>query len=166
MADAFLGDEQIVFACRPHPIIFSRAALFALVAAFIRDRWSIDRPVGWLLDLVVFLLFARLFFQVASWVRTQYMLTTRRIGVRDGLLSRRERDALVRKVTDIRIEQGLVEQLLGCGTLIVESGGGRDKLVLRGMPYLQKTRDRLVTVVKNAELGRGDGWAPDTRPGA
>jgi uncharacterized membrane protein YdbT with pleckstrin-like domain len=165
MAETSLGDEQIVFARRPHPIIFSRAALVALVAALINYRLSIP-VVGRLLDLVVFLLFARLFFQGASWARTQYVLTTRRIGVRDGLVSRRERDVLVQKVTDVRIKQGLVEQMLGCGTLIVESAGGRDKLVLRGMPYLQQARDQLVTVVKNAELNRGDGWPPDTRPGA
>ena len=71
------------------------------------------------------------------WLTTTYALTTQRLITREGVLSRRGRDMPLRRVNDVAFSHGVVERLLGCGTLIVESGGERGQLVLRDVPHVE-----------------------------
>jgi len=52
---------------------------------------------------------------------SSYVLTKERINVRKGLLSVREEEILLYRVLDISFRQGILERLLGLGTLMLYS---------------------------------------------
>lgn len=63
---------------------------------------------------------------------TKYLLTTRRIVVKKGLLSVRIATALYNKITHIEVEQGFMDRVfLNHGTVIINTAGSnKDELVL------------------------------------
>lgn len=64
------------------------------------------------------------------WLTASYTLTNRRLISRSGVFTRSGRDIPLQRVTDVRYERGLLDSLLGCGTLVVSdaSEGGRSVL--------------------------------------
>lgn len=58
---------------------------------------------------------------VIRWRTTHFVVTTRRILVREGLFTRRGMDIPMSRVNGVEFRQSLFERLLGVGTLLVES---------------------------------------------
>ena len=57
-----------------------------------------------------------------------YELTTKRMRLRDGILTRNGRDIPLSRVTDVSFRKGVLDRMLGCGTLLVESAGEHGEL--------------------------------------
>jgi uncharacterized membrane protein YdbT with pleckstrin-like domain len=89
---------------------------------------------------------------------TTYVATTRSIGLRRVFLTRRERSIRLQKVNDIRLSQGLIQRLLHCGDLIVESSGEVDQLVLRYVPYVRELHETLTRLIKKEEDRGSSPW--------
>ena len=51
------------------------------------------------------------------WQTTTYELTTRRLRLREGILSRSGRDFPLIRISDVSFSHGLIDRLLGCGRL-------------------------------------------------
>lgn len=116
-----------------------------------------------------------------DWMSTRYVVTSRRLIMRSGVLTRDGRDLPLARVTDVSYRQGsLLERLLGCGTLVVElaglpSGQRGQQLVLAGLPRVegaQRDLHRLVVetsavragpVVRTGPRHDGRGGAPTRR---
>jgi uncharacterized membrane protein YdbT with pleckstrin-like domain len=64
------------------------------------------------------------------WRTTSYELTSRRLRLRAGIVTRRGRDFPLSKISDVSFAQGLLDRVLGCGRLVVESPGERGQLIL------------------------------------
>lgn len=62
----------------------------------------------------------------------RYLLTTRRVIIKNGILTVRLTSALYDKITHIEVDQGLVERLImGHGTIIINTAGGsKDEIKL------------------------------------
>jgi uncharacterized membrane protein YdbT with pleckstrin-like domain len=58
---------------------------------------------------------------VIRWRTTHFVVTSRRILVREGLFSRRGMDIPMSRINSVEFRQSLFERLLGVGTLVVES---------------------------------------------
>ncbi len=83
------------------------------------------------------------------WLTTHYVVTTRRVAVREGALARSGRDIPLSRVNDVTFDHSLVERLFRSGTLTIESAGERGQVVLRDVPAVeevQRTVYRLVEV--------------------
>jgi uncharacterized membrane protein YdbT with pleckstrin-like domain len=66
------------------------------------------------------------------WRGTHYVFTNKQVLLRTGVLRREERGIPLNKVNNVRTTQGLLDRVLRCGTLIVESAGevhGQSELV-------------------------------------
>jgi uncharacterized membrane protein YdbT with pleckstrin-like domain len=59
----------------------------------------------------------------ARWRTTTYELTTRRFRLRYGILSRTGRDFPLIRISDFSFSHGLIDRMLGCGRLVIESPG-------------------------------------------
>ena len=55
------------------------------------------------------------------WRTTHFVVTTRRVLMRTGLITRRGVDIPIRRINSVEFRQNLLERMLGCGTLVVES---------------------------------------------
>lgn len=85
------------------------------------------------------------------WRTTSYELTTRRLRLRAGIISRRGRDFPLMRISDVSFGQGLLDRLLGCGRLIVESPGEHGQLVLTEIPRVQHVQSRLFQLVEDEQ---------------
>ena len=70
----------------------------------------------------------------ARWATTNIVLTTDRLILRAGVLSKSGREIPLERINDISFHQHLFERLLGTGDLTVESAGERGQETLRRVP--------------------------------
>lgn len=85
------------------------------------------------------------------WWTTSYELTNRRLRLRAGILTRRGRDFPLARISDVSFAQGLLDRMLGCGRLIVESPGEHGQLVLTEIPQVQRVQATLFQLVENEQ---------------
>lgn len=95
---------------------------------------------------------------VLRWRTTSYELTSRRLRLREGILSRSGRDFPLIRINDVSFSHDLIDRLLGCGKLIVESAGEHGQLVLTEIPQVEKVQATLFQLVEDeqARLARDE----------
>lgn len=79
---------------------------------------------------------------VIRWRTTHFVVTTRRVLVREGLLSRRGLDIPLARITSVQFRNSIVERLLGVGTLVIESASD-EPLELRDIPGVEQVHTLL-----------------------
>jgi uncharacterized membrane protein YdbT with pleckstrin-like domain len=92
------------------------------------------------------------------WRTTTYELTNRRLRLRQGILSRTGRDFPLIRISDVSFSHGLLDRLLRCGKLVVESAGEHGQLVLTEIPEVEKVQATLFQLVEDEQerLARED----------
>lgn len=95
------------------------------------------------------------------WVTRHYVVTTRRIVLREGVLARNGRDVPLSRVNDVTFSHTLLERFFRSGTLVVESAGERGQVVLTDVPRVEKVQRTLYDLVAEAE--RQSGWPEQAR---
>jgi DNA-binding response OmpR family regulator len=101
---------------------------------------------------------------VLVWRTTRYELTTKRLRLRTGIIARNGRDIPLSRVTDVSFRKSLLDQILGCGTLVVESAGEHGEITLTEIPHVERVSATLFQLVEDERLraaqipqaGRGD----------
>ena len=90
------------------------------------------------------------------WRTTTYELTNRRLRLRRGLVTRTGRDFPLLRISDVSFSHGLIDRLLGCGKLIVESPGEHGQLVLSEIPRVQQVQATLFQLVEDEQRRLGE----------
>jgi uncharacterized membrane protein YdbT with pleckstrin-like domain len=85
------------------------------------------------------------------WWTTIYELTNRRLRLRAGVLSRTGRDFPLSRISDVSFVQGLLDRMLGCGRLIVESPGEHGQLILSEIPHVQQVQATMFQLVEDEQ---------------
>jgi membrane protein YdbS with pleckstrin-like domain len=167
--------ERSVLLLHPHWKILLRPTLILLLVAIVAAVLLVMIPQGSYAASgriavgVVAVVVAVAFFGIPflRWQTTTYELTTRRLRLRKGILSRSGRDFPLIRISDVSFEQGPIDRLLGCGQLIVESAGEHGQLVLTEIPQVEKVQALLFQLVEDehVRLAREDSssWPPRTR---
>jgi uncharacterized membrane protein YdbT with pleckstrin-like domain len=127
--DLLVEDEQVVVHRHPHwkmlvvPVIV--LLLVVGVASFLAavvsaQTWA---PWAWLGLAAAGLALVGRFtvYPVVRWRTTHFVVTDRRVLVREGVLTRQGMDIPLRRISSVQFRQGLLERMLGAGTLVVES---------------------------------------------
>lgn len=127
--------------------VIALLALLLLVSA-VRDSAPARIALA-VVTLVVVLTWVAL--PLLRWRTTSYELTNRRLRLRAGIVSRTGRDFPLSKISDVSFQQGLLDRLLGCGRLVVESPGERGQLVLTEIPHVQDVQATLFQLVENEQ---------------
>jgi len=91
------------------------------------------------------------------WRSTHFVVTTRRVMVREGVLTRSGIDIPLRRVNSVQFRHTLVERILGCGTLIVESASD-EPLEFDDIPGVERVYAVLYRQVNPASPDREAGW--------
>lgn len=112
----------------------------------------------------VVLLMWWLMYPVLVWRTTVYELTTRRMRLRNGILTRNGRDIPLSRITDVSFRKGILDQLLGSGTLVVESAGEHGELALTEIPHVEQVSALLFQLVED-ERRRDDRLGPPDQNG-
>ena len=88
---------------------------------------------------------------VLRWRTTTYELTTRRLRVRSGIVTRRGRDIPLARINDVSFEKGLLDRLFGSGRLVVESAGEHGQILLNDIPRVEFTQATLFRLVEEEQ---------------
>jgi membrane protein YdbS with pleckstrin-like domain len=83
----------------------------------------VPKYIELLFALIAFLGFLWLLIRWVKWVRTVYAVTTSRVIIQRGILSRDFDEIPVNKVRAVEVHQGILQRLLGYGTVRVTSEG-------------------------------------------
>ena len=89
---------------------------------------------------------------VLRWKTTTYELTTGRLRVREGIVTRRGRDIPLARITDVSFTRSLLDRLLGAGRLIVESPGEHGETVLPEIPHVERISALMFQLVEDERL--------------
>jgi uncharacterized membrane protein YdbT with pleckstrin-like domain len=73
-----------------------------------------------------------------AWLTTTYTVTNRRIITRTGIFSRRGHDIPIPRISDVAYEHGLIDRVLGCGTLVVSDASERGTVRLPDIPQVEQ----------------------------
>ncbi len=153
--DALAEGEQRVLLLHPHwkmllwpclLLVLVAAAALALLIVIPDGRFATAERAAVGLAAAVALI-TWFIIPYLRWRTTTYELTTRRLRLRRGILSRSGRDFPLTRISDVSFSHGPVDRLLGCGRLVVESPGEHGQLVLTEIPrvaYVQSTLFQLV----------------------
>jgi len=99
--------------------------------------------------------------KLVSWRTTNFVVTTSRLIVRTGVISKQGLEIPLDRVTNISYSQTLVERILGSGDLVVESAGesGQQRFTDVAKPqHLQNTIYRQAELAERANHENvGDG---------
>jgi uncharacterized membrane protein YdbT with pleckstrin-like domain len=151
--------ERTVLILHPHWKTVLRPALIVVVLAVATAAALIFIPSGRyaapakIAVGAVALLLALIwtFIPFLRWRTTSYQLTTRRLRLREGILSRNGRDFPLIRISDVSFSHGLIDRLLGCGKLVVESAGEHGQLLLSEIPHVERVQAMLFQLVEDEQ---------------
>jgi uncharacterized membrane protein YdbT with pleckstrin-like domain len=86
---------------------------------------------------------------VFRWLTTRYVVTNRRVLMRNGVLSRSGRDVPLTRINDVSFQRSIMERLFGSGTLIIESAGDRGQVVLKDVPRVEGVQRVIYQLVED-----------------
>jgi uncharacterized membrane protein YdbT with pleckstrin-like domain len=152
-------DEQLVLRLHPHWKTLIRPALVAagvvavaLVAEVLIPSGSAAAAERLIVAAIAILgLMLWLMVPVLRWRTTTYELTTRRLRMRDGIVTRHGRDIPLARINDISFEKGLLDRLFGSGRLVVESAGEHGQIVLTDIPQVEATQATLYRLTEDEQ---------------
>jgi uncharacterized membrane protein YdbT with pleckstrin-like domain len=112
--------------------------------------------LGWVAFAGVVLLFG-VWPALAWWNRT-YTLTNERLATRAGVVRRSGRDIPLTRINDVAFEQGILDRLVGAGTLKVSAASEEGTAVLVDIPHIHQVSLRMNELVRQVREGdrRGD----------
>jgi uncharacterized membrane protein YdbT with pleckstrin-like domain len=150
-------DEQVVLDLHPHwkrlllPALLVPVAVgLATYVVFLIPSGSLRMPLRWAVVALAALVLLR--WSVWPWVRwatTRYVLTTRRVVIRQGVFGRSGRDVPLTRVNDVSFHHSLLERLLRCGTLTIESAGEHGQVVLPEVPDVEQVQREVYRCVED-----------------
>jgi uncharacterized membrane protein YdbT with pleckstrin-like domain len=151
--------EQVVLRLHPHwktvlrPVLLLALIVAAVIAALIflpasASKAPVRLGIG-AVAVVVAIVFTAVPF--LRWRTTTYELTNRRLRLRSGILTRSGRDFPLARISDVSFSHGVLDRILGCGRLVVESAGEHGQLVLTEIPQVVDVQARLFQLVEDEQ---------------
>ena len=138
--------ERVLVGTRTHLKALLLPALLLVVVAGLAgflstlpdgERAGTWRLVIWVAALLVVLRVSVLPF--LRWLSTTYVFTDRRLITRTGLLTRTGHDIQLNRISDVTYEKGLLDRVLGCGTLVI-SDASEMGIRLHDIPRVEETQ--------------------------
>jgi uncharacterized membrane protein YdbT with pleckstrin-like domain len=152
-------DEQSVLLVHPHwktilrpmfILVLTVAAALAIVVVIPSNSGATAERLA-VLGVAVIILLVWVLVPILRWKMTTYELTTQRLRLREGVLSRKGRDFPLLRISDVSFQHGPIDRLLGCGRLIVESAGEHGELVLNEIPNVEQVQATLFQLVQDEQ---------------
>lgn len=160
-------DESVVVSTRTHGkallgpllLLIVIAAVAGVVVTFAeragRAAPLLQAVIWGVAALIAFKLVVRPFL---TWLTTRYTVTDQRLITRWGILSRNGHDIPLARISDVAYERGILDRVLGCGTLLV-SVASESRVTLHDIPHVERVHLQI------QDLLYGDTETQAFRPG-
>src|SRR6516162_4940244 len=143
-----LPHERQVISVHQHPAVLIRPVVEILIGLAIADWVSSSIAHGNnTVILVIWILWAllllRLLWKVFEWSENYFVVTSQRLLLSEGFLTRTVKMMPLVKVTDMSFQRSAMGRLLGYGEFIVESAGQNQALrIVDHLPYPEQLYSR------------------------
>lgn len=165
-------DEEVVRHLHPHWTTVSGPIALFLVLVGATSFGAALVPAGpeqgtWRLAVVgaaVVLALLLVAVPLLRWRTTHYVVTTHRLLVRTGVLTRQGRDVGLSRITDVSYRQTLWERVIRSGTVSIETAGEGGPTVLHAIPDSEGVQQLLNQLVEEDAERRAYGLSGATGP--
>ncbi|GAA2481317.1 PH domain-containing protein [Terrabacter carboxydivorans] len=103
------------------------------------------------------------------WRTTHYVITSHRVMVRRGILTKNGKDITLSKITDVSFQQTVLDRLIRSGSLHIESAGDSPDENLSNIPRSNEVQQLINRLIDEDDLRRrtfGRGAGPSDAPGS
>lgn len=90
------------------------------------------------------------------WFTWTFTVTNRRLIEQKGVLNRTGRVIPLNRINDVSYEKGLLDRILGCGTLVVHDASEQPGLRIHDIPHVEDVHRELTTLVFAAHTPADD----------
>jgi uncharacterized membrane protein YdbT with pleckstrin-like domain len=154
--------ESVVVDTRTHPkaLILPIIVLIVVLglATFLdrEDKNHLTSLIIWIIALAALVWWVvKPFLQ---WLTATYTITNKRLITREGLVTRRGHDIPLARISDVAFDMGLLDRMLGCGTLRVSDASTHGSVELHDIPHVEEVQLRLTQMLGG---GHADARADD-----
>jgi membrane protein YdbS with pleckstrin-like domain len=148
--------EQIAIDVRPHwkylagPIFAVAVVVVGSVVALVESapHWA-ELALAALLVLCLLWLSGR----YIRWVTTSFVVTSERLILRKGILRHSVREILLDRLTDITYNQSLLDRIMGCGDILLESPGRDSQEVFPDLPHPVRIQNEIYRLINQRRPG-------------
>jgi membrane protein YdbS with pleckstrin-like domain len=141
--------ENVVWTTRTHVKALFVPALVLIVVAGVGgylsslpdDHRKLWLTIIWVVAGVVIAVYS--LWPFLNWLTTTYTVTSRRLTTHSGVISRTGHDIPLARISDVSYEKGLLDRLLGCGTLVVSDASEQGRVALHDVPRVEKLQLQL-----------------------
>ncbi len=118
-----MENEKVAYEAQLHPVVYVWPILLGIVALAVMAI-PLEDETKFILKLAVgiLMLLAAFVWAVSINGGKQYVVTTRRLIFKRGIVKRESLELLLRKCEGVKIEQSVMGRLLGYGTVVVTTG--------------------------------------------
>lgn len=88
-----------------------------------------------------------------TWLSGSYTITNQRIMERRGLLRQTGRNIPLQRVSGVSFEKDVLDRVVGCGTLKIESSADLASVVFRDVPNVEQVQRLLTELVADQHRG-------------
>lgn len=93
---------------------------------------------------------------ISRWYSTHFVVTNKRIITRHGIVSTTGRDIPLHRVNDVSSQQGPLDRILGCGTLVISDASQQTGLSFRDIPQVKKVQVEITQLLLDLHDGSDD----------
>lgn len=145
--------EYVVLHLRTHmKAVFGQTLLGLVLTAALGGAYYVEpeswHPYGLIAAAIIWALLMLLWvvWPIITWRMQTYTITNRRIITRAGVINRRGHDLPLRRVNNVQYERDLLDRLLGCGTLVLETAA-EEPLVLHDVPHVERVHVQITEIL-------------------
>ena len=139
--------ESIVISTRTHvkALLLPLLALVVLLALGVGFQKLVENHTARLVVWAILALAAVWWVlrPVLVWLTASYTVTNRRLITRHGVITRRGHDIPLSRISDVAYELGLIDRMLGCGTLVISDASTNGQVLLPDIPRVEETQRQI-----------------------
>jgi uncharacterized membrane protein YdbT with pleckstrin-like domain len=147
--------EELVLDLRPHwiALVMPAIATIATVAVMVVLYETFEERI---LDTIVgiagtLFLLAYPVRRLVDWLTSHFVVTSDRIIHRRGFIAKYSMEVPLEAINDVRFEQGIVDRMIGAGTLVVQSASEAGRQVF---DHIRRPEDVQKTIYHQGELNQ------------
>lgn len=138
--------ESVVFTTRTHPKAIALPVLIAIVVLAAGIAASVVVHGYGLLAIWIVAVLLLLWLTVGPvlvWLAATYTVTDRRVLTRTGIFTRKGHDIPLNRISDVSYEKGVIDRILGCGTLVISDASTQGRVALPDVPQVERRQLQL-----------------------
>jgi uncharacterized membrane protein YdbT with pleckstrin-like domain len=155
--------EELILDLRPHWIALVMPTVVAIATVVVMsilyetfDERILDVIVGVAGTLFLLMYSVR---RYVDWATSHFVVTSDRIIHRRGWIAKYSMEVPLEAINDVRFDQGIVDRVIGAGTLVVQSASEAGRQVfdhIRNPEYVQRTIYHQGELNQQRMMGRGN----------